>query len=603
MKKLLLLNMLTLLGLGINQVKDVEKVVESKETIIEKAPEFMHKNFNPMKRALTPKGAVKGSKLNLMNLAENSGDFLYTDFLMRQNAAYTMALAVDKGLALQTINFEVVGHAIVEGVLAEEEVNVPFECEPDRVDIQTEIGSQTSGGTYVGTECEWLYFNFGFDDVNIDVKFYSIEFTSPTLDNIQALMVYEGIEPMQDSFYSDYESVTGPVISGSSGTYYANVDNPVTVEYLQSFLIAIDETDGDITDRIIISKDTYTGNGSKVGEYEVVFSVSDTAGNTSTFTLNVYVQDKTAPVIEGQTSFTYSYAEPVTIEEIKAQFTITDNVDKDLELAVESDTYTENAHLPGDYRIVLSATDKSNNKTTKVVDIHVIDDVAPVINGADRIEKSLSSVLSVDDLIEWGNIHYSAEDAIDGGLQLQIESDNYTGNGKKVGTYQVVISATDNSGNKATKTITIVVFDDVKPIWYIKGENQIIINVDQTLKLNEDDIKRVLRRECYYNLDDITLFAMEDVDGYFAEENPKVGNYDLRYNIKSQTGKEENVVVTLAVKEVQGQQETPKKDDVKNWFEKNFDFKTQAPGAVAVEVIGVGLIALIIFLIWKKHND
>ena len=373
--------------------------------------------------------------------------------------------------------------------------------------------------------------------------------------------------------------------------------------YLQSFLIAIDETDGDITDRIIVSKDTYTGNGNKVGEYEVIFSVSDTAGNTSTFTLNVYVQDKTSPVIEGQTSFTYSYAEPVTIEEIKAQFTITDNVDKDLELAVESDTYTENAHLPGDYRIVLSATDKSNNKTTKMVDIHVIDDVAPVINGADRIEKSLSSVLSVDDLIEWGNIHYSAEDAIDGGLQLQIESDNYTGNGKKVGTYQVVISATDNSGNKATKTITIVVFDDVKPIWYIKGENQIIINVDQTLKLNEDDIKRVLRREGYYNLDDITLFAMEDVDGYFAEENPKAGNYDLRYNIKSQTGKEENVVVTLAVKEVQGQQETPKKDDVKNWFEKTFDFKAQAPGAVAVETIGViALIALIIWIV-KKIRD
>ena len=70
MKKLLLLNMLTLLGLGINQVKDIEKVVESKEMVVEKAPEFKHKDFNPVKRALTPKGAVKGSKLNLIDLSE-----------------------------------------------------------------------------------------------------------------------------------------------------------------------------------------------------------------------------------------------------------------------------------------------------------------------------------------------------------------------------------------------------------------------------------------------------------------------------------------------------------------------------------------------------
>ena len=63
------------------------------------------------------------------------------------------------------------------------------------------------------------------------------------------------------------------------------------------------------------------------------------------------------------------------------------------------------------------------------------------------------------------------------------------------------------------------------------------------------------------------------------------------------------MVVTLAVKEVKGQQETPSKDEVKNWFEKTFDFKTQAPGAVAVEVIGViGLLALIIWII-KKTRD
>lgn len=588
MKKLLLLNMLTLLGLGINQVKDVEKVVESKETIIEKAPEFKHKDFNPVKRALTPKGAVKGSKLNLIDLSENTGDFLYSSAKLLKDRSYVLAAAVDKGLSIQNFSFE---------ITFKDETTLPISGDPLRVDVKEEIGTPTGGGTYVGTECEWLC--VAFENIEETIELYTIEFTSPTLDDIQALMLYEGLEPMQDSFYSDYEVVTGPVISGSTGTYYANVDNPVTVEYLQSFLIAIDETDGDITDRIIVSKDTYTGNGNKVGEYEVVFSVSDTAGNTSTFTLNVYVQDKTAPVIEGSGTKRVSYTSPLEMENLKSLYTITDNVDKNLELVVESDTYTENARIPGSYRIVFSATDSSNNKTTKVVDIEVIDDVAPVINGADRIEKSLSSILTIEEIIS----NYEAIDAIDGKVNIELAGDGYTGNGKKVGTYRVTLSASDRTGNAGVKDIEIVVFDDIKPIWYIKGDNQIIINVDQTLKLNEDDVKRVLRREGYYNLDEITTFAMEDVDGYFKEENPKAGNYDLRYNIKSQSGKNEDVVVTLAVKEVKGQQETPSKDEVKTWFEKTFDFKTQAPGAVAVEVVGViGLLALIIWII-KKSRD
>ncbi len=580
--------MLTLLGLGINQVKDVEKVVESKETIIEKAPEFKHKDFNPVKRALTPKGAVKGSKLNLIDLSENTGDFLYSSAKLLKDRSYVLAAAVDKGLSIQNFSFE---------ITFKDETTLPISGDPLRVDVKEEIGTPTGGGTYVGTECEWLC--VAFENIEETIELYTIEFTSPTLDDIQALMLYEGLEPMQDSFYSDYEVVTGPVISGSTGTYYANVDNPVTVEYLQSFLIAIDETDGDITDRIIVSKDTYTGNGNKVGEYEVVFSVSDTAGNTSTFTLNVYVQDKTAPVIEGSGTKRVSYTSPLEMENLKSLYTITDNVDKNLELVVESDTYTENARIPGSYRIVFSATDSSNNKTTKVVDIEVIDDVAPVINGADRIEKSLSSILTIEEIIS----NYEAIDAIDGKVNIELAGDGYTGNGKKVGTYRVTLSASDRTGNAGVKDIEIVVFDDIKPIWYIKGDNQIIINVDQTLKLNEDDVKRVLRREGYYNLDEITTFAMEDVDGYFKEENPKAGNYDLRYNIKSQSGKNEDVVVTLAVKEVKGQQETPSKDEVKTWFEKTFDFKTQAPGAVAVEVVGViGLLALIIWII-KKSRD
>lgn len=448
----------------------------------------------------------------------------------------------------------------------------------------------------------WFYATFMIDEAKM-AQFIQMVSTLNVTEEFQS-MLYEGSDVPEDEFYSIFDedgSLTGPIISGSTGTYYGNVDNPIDVDYLKSLLIAWDETDGDLTDQIQIKKDELTGNESTVGEYEVTFSVSDEAGNESTFTITVYMQDKTKPVINGPSELEYSYTNPQELDAIKALYTVTDNVDEGLTLEVSSDTYTANADTPGAYRIIFKATDLSQNEVTKTVDITVIDDVAPVISGADKVEKSLTSILTVDEIIA----EYTATDAIDGECEISVTNDTFTGHGDKVGTYSITLEATDLSGNKATKVVQVVVFDDVKPIWYIKGENNIIINVDETLKLNETDIKRVLAREDYYTPGETTVFKMTDVDGYFAngEELVEPGEYDIVYNIKKQNGESEDVAVTLKVLSVEDQDvETPDKEEVKSWFEKNFDFEKQTWGAIVVEgLAAIILIAIIATIIKRKR--
>lgn len=96
-----------------------------------------------------------------------------------------------------------------------------------------------------------------------------------------------------------------PVISGNNGYYYTDVNNPVSAATIKSGLIAMDDVDGDITSSIIIHSDGYTAHKNTLGEYPIVFQVSDSSQNTTNFTVYVIVVDNDDPVISGKNSHTF----------------------------------------------------------------------------------------------------------------------------------------------------------------------------------------------------------------------------------------------------------------------------------------------------------
>jgi len=353
-------------------------------------------------------------------------------------------------------------------------------------------------------------------------------FTSNNCTITKANTLGTYIELEQDEYYNFaayYELADGtlPSLNGSNNIYLSNVDNPVDIEYIQSLLIATDETDGDITNKIELVEDNYTGNESELGVHYCIFKVSDNAGNIAYTEVGVAVCDITDPVISGKTSYSIQQGTELTLDDIKDGLEVSDNCDTTLtssKLSVVEDTYTGHENELGTYKVVLQAKDKSGNITEQEVSITINDGVAPVISGADKIITSLSLEKSLSSLLTG----YSAVDETDGDIELNVVEDGYTGHEDEVGTYSVKVSATDGSGNMAEKTITIEVKDDIPPIF----TSDMVITIDYYNSLTHEQIVGFITER------DVASFSVL-VDEYSGNES-KVGRYKVKYEVEYEDG-------------------------------------------------------------------
>ena len=166
----------------------------------------------------------------------------------------------------------------------------------------------------------------------------------------------QGSTPTRISRYVAPIDLMDPVLNGYSGVYLTNVSNPVTVAEIQTNLMAIDDIDGDITADITVTSDAYTGNESVLGDYDVVYSVSDAAGNTSSVTITVRTVDVENPIItliDGDMTIEYGsvFVDP--------GYNITDNIDSGLSAVIQGDTVDPDS--VGTYVIEYRTTDSSGN--------------------------------------------------------------------------------------------------------------------------------------------------------------------------------------------------------------------------------------------------
>lgn len=95
------------------------------------------------------------------------------------------------------------------------------------------------------------------------------------------VQVYDNVKP----------TFSGPtVISTSNNTILTESD-------VRAQITAHDEIDGNLTSKIVLEEDKFTGNGNKVGSYTIKYSVTDTANNKEYFTVTINRIDKLPPTI------------------------------------------------------------------------------------------------------------------------------------------------------------------------------------------------------------------------------------------------------------------------------------------------------------------
>ena len=199
----------------------------------------------------------------------------------------------------------------------------------------------------------------------------------------------------------------------------------------------------------------------------VTVVVTDAAGNASEYeaVLSVFV-DNGAPQLSGiQPLFTYIGTEPDYLAGVSA----IDDRDMALEILVDKSQVDLNAI--GAYDIVYSVTDAAGHTTTAPSTVTVTDDcVAPTIQGVHNISLYLGSAASYRSGV-------IVTDDKDPSPTLEVDSSQV--DLSNVGTYPLVYTARDMTGNETRKEVTVTVAK--KPETYVDPET-VNAKADELLK-------------------------------------------------------------------------------------------------------------------------
>lgn len=343
-----------------------------------------------------------------------------------------------------------------------------------------------------------------------------------------------------NTYLTGKQDTAGPLLSGANVNYYTNVESPISVETIKSKLTAVDETDGDVTDSIVIAEDNYTGHESELGAHTVKFEASDSVGNKSYLTVTIWVKDVTSPTITGPDTLTYSYDDVISEDAFLLNFTASDNCDTSLTMTTSYPTNIfDKANELGTYTVNIRCSDSSGNETVKTVSVIIEDTKAPVIEGPTTITKRNSVILTTSDILA----QYSANDAYDGACDVYIIEDNYTGNGDKIGQYMITFGAKDQSGNIGTKVLTVDVVDDIAPVWYV---DQTLIYVDASVTLTHQDIIQLM----IANGEIASNYSLVTITNDEYEANSSVaGTYSAKIRVLYASGESLETTKTIEVLE------------------------------------------------------
>lgn len=185
---------------------------------------------------------------------------------------------------------------------------------------------------------------------------------------------------------------TKPTISGQS-EYVSNMSSPITEAVIRSKLTALDNYDKNLTIQLV--NDGFTGNEQKLGTYKITYKVVDSSTNESElFEVNVTTKDDIKPVITGTSNFTASSSGAITIDYIKSQLSVNDNISSNLSIEILEDNYSNHTSIVGSYEIKFYVVDEAGNCSDfYVVTISVVDNIPPVFwsnNNAFNVDESLT---------------------------------------------------------------------------------------------------------------------------------------------------------------------------------------------------------------------
>jgi len=259
---------------------------------------------------------------------------------------------------------------------------------------------------------------------------------------------------------------TPPVITSDETKEYPIGTSLTPEQVIQDYNVEVTDNSGeDITPQIDVSQ----VDSSKPGKYPVEITATDSAGNTSTKTIEVEIKDTTPPVVDiTNREQTYEVGTPKTEAEVLADLGVSVTDDSGEEITPEIDLSGVDFNKIGDYEAEVKATDSAGNTTTEKVTIHVVDTTPPVINGDETKDYPVGTTLTDAQVLQ--DLNIAVTDNSGETITPQIDLSGV--DTSKPGKYPVEITATDSSGNTSTKTVEIEIKDITPPVVEIANPEQ-----------------------------------------------------------------------------------------------------------------------------------
>lgn len=232
------------------------------------------------------------------------------------------------------------------------------------------------------------------------------------------------------------------VVDTTAPTISITGDVTTTVEhgesYIESGAIATDNVDAQVEVNV-----SGTVDSNAVGEYQILYSATDSNGNTSTATRTVLVKDTMGPVVTllGDETLLVEYG--AEFNELGAS--ATDNADGALEINIIG---TVNTSAVGEYTITYSAIDGSGNATIVTRLVKVVDSISP------EITLIGDETVTLQDKDIYEELGATAVDNADGSLNVGIDGEVDT---SVTGIYYVTYRAVDHSGNESSVTRKVII--------------------------------------------------------------------------------------------------------------------------------------------------
>ncbi|WP_260589905.1 putative Ig domain-containing protein, partial [Staphylococcus epidermidis] len=451
-----------------------------------------------------------------------------------------------------TINVEDTTKPTVEDI-ADQTQEVNTEIEPIKIE------ATDNSGQAVTNKVDGLPDGVTFDEATNTISGTPSEVGSYT---VTVTTTDESGNATETTFTIDVEDTTKPTVEDiADQTQEVNTEiEPIKIEATDNSGQAVTNKVEGLPDGVTFDEATNTisGTPSEVGRYDITVTTTDESGNVTETTFTIDVEDTTKPTVEDivdQTQEVNTEITPIKIEATdNSGQAVTNKVDglpDGVTFDEATNTISGTPNEVGSYDITVTTTDESGNSETTTFTINVEDTTKPTVESvADQTQEVNTEIepIKIEAKDNSGQAITNKVDGLPAGVTFDEATNTISGTPSEVGSYDIKVTTTDESGNATETMFTINVEDTTKPTVEDIADQTQEVNTEITpITIESEDNSGQAVTNKVEGLPDGVTFdeATNTISGTPSE----VGSYTVTVTTTDESGNSETTTFTIDVKD------------------------------------------------------